>query len=311
MLRSRSSCGPRYVGEATGCFSESFGRGVYCPSELSLFSRPPSWQLVRTPKVIRLHNTHTQFRSGTCSKTLPLGALHSLSLSRSVFRRIFCFFRLLSVFRRFASPIWPTPNFSPRWVPFRRFRCSRSHTEADRNCRFNTIFPFFVPLFRRLQEGTTFFFFLRGQFPLPLTGYDGHLFHRFLNGDHLSATQSGTFPFRGNFQAAAAPLLLLPCVARGLLSFSSSASLLARTHTHKHAPTQRARDGQLWLENAPFLANTSQNGHSPTTLRRVSTGGKSGFSHDTPLVPSSVVCGKTELFFSSTGRVANAHTHTR
>lgn len=184
-----------------------------------LFSRPPSWQLVRTPKVIRLHNTHTQFRSGTCSKTLPLGALHSLSLACSVFRRIFCFFRSLSVFRRFASPTWPTPKFSPRWVPFRRFRCSRSHTEADRNCRFNTIFPFFVPLFRRLQEGTTFFFFLRGQFPLPLTGYDGHLFHRYLNGDHLSATQSGTFPFRGNFQAAAAPLLLLPCVARGLLFF--------------------------------------------------------------------------------------------
>lgn len=37
VLRSRSSCGPRYVGEATGCFSESFAyQGVDCPSELSL-----------------------------------------------------------------------------------------------------------------------------------------------------------------------------------------------------------------------------------------------------------------------------------
>lgn len=97
------------MGGVTWCFSESFAyQGVYCPSELSLFSRPPSWQLVRTPKVIRLHNTHTQFRSGTCSKTLPLGALHSLALCSGE-----SFFRLLSVFRRFASPIWPTPKFSP------------------------------------------------------------------------------------------------------------------------------------------------------------------------------------------------------
>lgn len=100
VLRSRSSCGPRYVGGATGCFSESFAyQGVYCPSELSLFSRPPSWQLVRTPKVIRLHNTHTQFRSGTCSKTLPLGALHSLSRSLCVPENLLLF----SFAQRFSS----------------------------------------------------------------------------------------------------------------------------------------------------------------------------------------------------------------
>lgn len=85
-----------YVGGATWCFSESFAyQGVYCPSKLSLFSRPPSWQLVRTPKVIRLHNTHTQFRSGTCSKTLPLGALHSLALCSG---ESFAFFFVCSAF---------------------------------------------------------------------------------------------------------------------------------------------------------------------------------------------------------------------
>lgn len=64
-----------------------------------LFSRPPSWQLVRTPKVIRLHNTHTQFRSGTCSKTLPLGALHSLSRSLCVPENLLLF----SFAQRFSS----------------------------------------------------------------------------------------------------------------------------------------------------------------------------------------------------------------
>lgn len=87
-----------YVGGATGCFSESFAyQGVYCPSELSLFSRPPSWQLVKTPKVIRLHNTHTvplrNLLQNTSARRSPL--------SRSVFRRIFCFF--FSFAQRFSS----------------------------------------------------------------------------------------------------------------------------------------------------------------------------------------------------------------
>lgn len=84
-----------YVGGATWCFSESFAyQGVYCPSELSLFSRPPSWQLVRTPKVIRLHNTHTvplrNLIQNTSARRSPL--------SRSVFRRIF-----FSFAQRFSS----------------------------------------------------------------------------------------------------------------------------------------------------------------------------------------------------------------
>lgn len=205
---------------------------------MSLFSRPPSWQLVRTPKVIRLHNSHTQFRSGTCSKTLPLGALHSLALCSGE-----SFFRLLSVFRRFASPTWPTPKFSPRWVPFRRFRCSLSHTEADRNCRFNTIFPFFVPLF-------LLFFVAFKREPLfssssaekpsscgagnflslsRVTTGNGHLFHRFLNGDHLSSFTIRNIP---RFEGTSKLLLLFFFSLVWPGAFSLFLLLLAFLHTH-------------------------------------------------------------------------------
>lgn len=214
---------------------------------MSLFSRPPSWQLVRTPKVIRLHNTHTvplrNLIQNTSARRSPL--------SRSVFRRIFCFFfRLLSVFRRFASPIWPTPKFSPRWVPFRRFRCSLSHTEADRNCRFNTIFPFFVPLF-------LLFFVAFKREPLfssssaekpsscgagnflslsRVTTGNGHPFHRFLNGDHLSSFTIRNIP---RFEGTSKLLLLFFFSLVWPGAFSLFLLLLAFLHTHTNTHRHR------------------------------------------------------------------------
>lgn len=181
------------MGGATGCFSESFAyQGVYCPSELSLFSRPPSWQLVRTPKVIRLHNTHTHSSAPEPAPKHFRSALSTLSLC--VPENLLLFFRLLSVFRRFASPTWPTPKFRPA-----RFRSDgsgvHSHTLKLTEIADSTqFFPFLCLFFRCLQEGTTFFFFLRGQTFFfnflslsRVTTGNGHLFHRFLNGDHLSS----------------------------------------------------------------------------------------------------------------------------
>lgn len=237
------------MGGATGCFSESFAyQGVYCPSELSLFSRPPSWQLVRTPKVIRLHNTHTHSSAPEPAPKHFRSALSTLSLC--VPENLLLFFRLLSVFRRFASPTWPTPKFSPRWVPFRRFRCSLSHTEADRNCRFNTIFPFFVPLF-------LLFFVAFKREPLfssssaenpsscgagnflslsRVTTGNGHLFHRFLNGDHLSSFTIRNIP---RFEGTSKLLLLFFFSLVWPGAFSLFLLLLAflRTHTNTHRHT--------------------------------------------------------------------------
>lgn len=182
------------MGGATGCFSESFAyQGVYCPSELSLFSRPPSWQLVRTPKVIRLHNTHTH--------TVPLrNLLQNTSarrspLSRSVFRRIFYFFFVCSAFFvALRHQPGQLRNFRP--AGFRSDGSGvHSHTLKLTEIADSTqFFPFLCLFFRCLQEGTTFFFFLRGQTFFfnflslsRVTTGNGHLFHRFLNGDHLSS----------------------------------------------------------------------------------------------------------------------------
>lgn len=302
VLRSRSSCGPRYVGGATGCFSESFAyQGVYCPSELSLFSRPPSWQLVRTPKVIRLHNTHTvplrNLLQNTSARRSPLSLSLALCSGES-----FAFFVRSAFFVALRHQSGQLRNFRPAG-----FRSDGSgvhaHTLKLTEIADSTqFFPFLCLFFVAFKREPLF----------SSSSADNFLsLSRVTTATFFTDSSTGTTfpphnPEHSPFEGTSKLLLLLfffSLVWPGAFSLFLLllAFLRAHTHTHKHAPTQRARDGQLWLENAPFLANTSQNGHSPTTLRRVSTGGKSGFSHDTPLVPSSVVCGKTELFFPPRG----------
>lgn len=135
-----------------------------------------------------------------------------------------------------------------RWVPFRRFRCSLSHTEADRNCRFNTIFPFFVPLF-------LLFFVAFKREPLfssssaekpsscgagnflslsRVTTGNGHLFHRFLNGDHLSSFTIRNIP---RFEGTSKLLLLFFFSLVWPGAFSLFLLLLAFLHTHTQTRT--------------------------------------------------------------------------